>query len=446
MSANDIIVLSTTRSPPLVLLGLDAQLDGTYSVTQTTPTAAGNADPDAIFTRIVDPRSAGQRYPLYHFLREHAPVFQTRFPPLDGWYVVSNYEYARAIIFSPKAQNNGQVLELNNIDPSGAYSDMMRLWMEYADDTAVHDRIRLVFFPHFTPRNLAALRPRIREIVVRLLDGVGDPKRVEVIGEFAFPLPALVIAEILGIDVRDLARFRRDMDAILEMTANIRPLTDADRAERDELAADLLDLFREHLERRRQAPRDDLISKLASEQGRISDEELLAQFVFVLIAGHSTTADLIGNALVGLAKHPDQLARLAADRSLIPSAFHEFLRYDSSLETGTRIVNEPIALGDTVIPAGGRVLLMLHAAHHDPAVFDEPDRLDIARANAKDAFPFGGGRYTCLGMALARMEFEEALDELLLRYPRFEIAELEWQGGLVSHGPKRLVMTTPPAT
>lgn len=412
------------------------------AITATKSTA--DFDPDAVFAQIVNPASDGHRYPLYKMLRDAAPVFQTRFPGLDGWYVVSNYEYARELTFSANTQNNAKVLELQNLSEDGTYSVMNRLWMEYRDDVRDHDRIRRVLFPHFAPRNIEHLRPKIRQLVLRLLDDIADPTQIEFIGEFAFLLPSLVIASLLGIDVGDSERFQRTMEAYLKVTATVRALTDAERAERDAMAEEFLGLFREYLTQRRRQPEDDLISKLAQEQskGTISDEELLAQFVFVLIAGHSTTADMMGNIIVALSRNPEQLGKILAQPERIPAAINEFIRFDSSLETATRVVNEPVTLGNTILPRGARALIMLHAAHHDPVVFENPETLDIDRKFAKPAFPFGGGRYLCLGMHLARMEIEEALREFLRRFPHFTIDELVWQGGLVSHGPKRLVITT----
>ena len=409
-----------------------------------TATKSTEFDPESVFAEIVNPASDGRRYPLFNLLREHAPVFQTNFPGLQGWYVVSNYEYAERLTTSPKTQNNGRVLEIMNLTRDGAYSNMARRWMEYKDDIADHDRIRRIFVPHFTPRAVEAFRAKARQLIIELLDGVADPTRVEVVREFAFPLPSAVIASVLGIDLKDYDRFRYCMDAIIEATGRVHELTEAECAERDNLAEEFLGLFRDYLEMRRRKPADDLISRLATEdvRAKISEEDLLAQFFFVLLAGNSTTSDMTGNALVALARNPDQRAQLIADPGQIPGAITELLRYDTSLVTTTRCVNEPITLGTTTLPAGARVTILLGAAHHDPAVFENPSTLDLQRKFAKRVFPFGGGRYVCLGMALARVELEEALRAFFERYPRYEVEELVWQGGLVSHGAKKLVVNT----
>lgn len=409
----------------------------------STATRSNGFDPESVFAEILNPASDGKRYPLFSLLREHAPVFQTNLPGLQGWYVVSNYEYAHQLTNNPKTQNNSKVLELMNLSPDGAYSNQSRRWMEYKDDIAEHDRIRRLFMPHFTPRAVEAFRPKVRELVAELLNGVADPRRVEIVREFAFPLPSAVIGSLLGIELKDYDRFRHCMEAILDATANVRVLSDAERKERDDLAEEFLGMFRDYIAMRRRNPKDDLISKFASEdiQAKISEEDLLAQFVFILIAGYSTTSDMIGNAVVALAHNPDQLKKILDDPNRIPNAITELLRYDTSLVMSTRFVNEPITLGNTTLPAGACVMILLAAAHHDPAAFENPETLDLDRTFGKRVFPFGGGRYVCLGMSLARIELEEALRAFFKRYPRYQVDELAWLGLLVSHGPKKLVIS-----
>jgi len=397
---------------------------------------------ELLVSRMLQPAVDGQRYAIYDRLREIAPVHQTSNALLSGWYIISGYANCKAVLTAKETMNNEHVLRLMNVEGDGAYSRMNRTWMEYQNVMADHDRIRRLFFSHFTPRAVEAHRQKVRELVTMLLDSLAGRESFDVISEFAFPLPSMVIASLLGIPLTDMARFQEMMDQYLEATAMVKALDEETKARRDAISEELIEFFRGYLDERRRNPTGDLISKLgeASPAAGVSDEELLAQFVFVLIAGHSTTADMIGNAMVGLEKHPGQIALLNNGTVPMKDAIPEFLRYDSSLEVGTRYFNESMNVGGIKIAAGSCALLLLHSAHRDPAMFVEPDRLDLTRKAALQAFPFGGGHYFCLGSGLAKIELEEALGALVKRYPKFRILDLAWQGGLVSHGPSRLII------
>jgi cytochrome P450 len=314
--------------------------------------------------------------------------------------------------------------------------------MIYQNVVADHDRLRQLFLPHFSPRAIEAYRPVVRNLVDTLLVPLRDKADIELVGEFAFPLPMLVIARMLGVPIEDLGHFQHVMEELLAATANIKALDAATFERRDRLTQELLNLFSHYLEERRRSPKDDLISKLAdaAARGGISDEDLIAQFVFIMIAGHSTTADMIGNALLALDAHPDQREALSNGEVSVRDSIAELLRYETSLEGGTRCITESLEISGAVLPQGARALILFPSAHHDPEVFEEPDRLNLHRTFPEQAFPFGAGRYFCLGSVLAKLELEEALEGLVRRMPPLTTVELEWQGGLISHGPKRLLM------
>lgn len=403
---------------------------------------AADDEAERLVSQILDPANGGNRYGLYHRLRDIAPVHRTDHPLLNGWHLISGYYNCRTALTASQAVNNAKVLELMNIEGDGPFARMNRAWMEYQDQIADHDRIKKLFFSHFTPRSVNAHRELIRELVGSLLDALGDRDEFDVVADFAFPLPTLVITRVLGIALDDVPRFQHMMDEYLEATAIVRVLDDETRAGRDAMAEEFLGLFRQYLDERRVAPKDDLISKLAQSAAGagVSDEELLAQFVFVLIAGFSTTADMIGNALFAMDQHPDQREAFANGKISARDAVKEFLRYDSSLEVGTRFFTADTEIAGVVIPAGAPALILFHSAHRDPVVYTEPDTLDFSRKFPQPAFAFGGGRYTCLGSALAMIELEEAMGALMRRYPTYTIKDVAWQGTLVSHGPKHLVI------
>ena len=395
---------------------------------------------EAIIARIIDPASDGNRYPLYERLRDIAPIHQTKHPMLEGWYLISGYDNCRAATLAKQAVQNSISLESMNIRDDGVHDDMVRRWMNFRDEIVDHDRIRKLFFPFFTPKAVTEWRADVKTLIDRLLDAVGDKKQVDIFAEFCFPLPSLVIARILGIPMDDMAEFQHVMEEMIAAMAQVQNLNAAARAQRDEKASEFLEFFRRYLTMRRQNPTDDLISKvgLAAPAAGIDDTDLLAQFVFLLIAGHSTTADSIGNALIALDQNRDQLQLLLDKQVELAVAANELMRYDSSIGTVNRYFVEDITLGDVTIPAGSKAIMLYQSAHRDPAKFANANQLDLTREAAAEAFPFGGGRYFCLGQALAKVEIREALAAFLERYPNYRVIDYAWQGGLVSHGPKTL--------
>ena len=403
--------------------------------------AAIAGDADALLMSILDPATDGARYPLYEKLRDVAPVFRTSHPLLDGWYMVSGYDNIQKILVSSKSTANGKVLELINARDDGAFSRMNRTWMKFQDRTADHDRIRRLLQPHFTPSAIAADRLLVRGVVQELLSDL-DGTEMDLVAGFAFPLPLRVVARKLGIAPSDMCRFQTLVDQYMAYTATVRDFDSESLAMRDEMTERLLAFFGEYLDSRRREPQDDLISKLGanSAAGNVTDEELLAQFVFLLIAGHTTTGDMIGNALVALAAHPAQRRLLEQGSVDIGRAIDELIRFDTSLAVGMRCVNEDLELPGGTIPCGSSVMLVYPSAHRDPAIFERPNLLDLTREFPRPPLPFGGGRYFCLGSYLAKLEIEEALTAILRRMPDYQVIDVTWQGGLVAHGPKRLVV------
>jgi cytochrome P450 len=292
-----------------------------------------------------------------------------------------------------------------------------------------HRRLRKLVTKAFTPRMVERLRPRIQEIADELIDAVEAQGEMELVDEFAFPLPITVIAELLGIPVGDRDSFRRWTNAMV--TPALTPQGIAQFSEAvDEFVAYLRELF----ERRGTTPGDDLISALLQvEEGgdTLSEEELFSMVVLLIIAGHETTVSLIGNAVLALLEHPDQRAELQGDPERISHAIEELLRYDSPVErTLNRWAATDVELGNQTIRRGEGVIVILGSANRDPSCFTDPDTLDLGRADVKH-LAFGRGSHYCLGAPLARLEAEVALTTLLRRLPglRLEtpLEELYWR-------------------
>ena len=287
-------------------------------------------------------------------------------------------------------------------------------------DPPRHTRLRLLVNKAFTPRTVEELAPFIRAFVDKALDAAAARGRMELMADLAFPLPATVIAEMLGVPPEDRDRFKQWSDDSTAAAANL-PSNLSPEVVRKSIAGmeELQNYFRGIIAQRRAEPRDDLISALVKaqeEEDRLSEQELLANSVLLLNAGHETTTNLIGNGTLALLRHPDQMRRLRDDPSLLPSGVEELLRYDSPVQFTTRILKADLELGGKVLRAGQAVLLLLGAANRDPEQFPDPDRLDVGRPDNKH-LAFGHGPHFCLGAPLARLEGRILFEALLRRTP-----------------------------
>jgi cytochrome P450 len=286
------------------------------------------------------------------------------------------------------------------------------------------------------------MRPRIQEIVDRTLDRVEPRGQMDLIADFALRLPVTVICDMLGIPEEDHEMIfagagggGRLLDPVPLSRAEI------DRANADSLGSAAY--FHSLFELRRRQPGDDLTTQLvqAEEEGhKLTNEELTANVILLFGAGHETTVNLIGNGLLALFRHPDQLRRLREEPSLTTNAIEEFLRYDSSVQLTGRVALEDVAVGETPVPKGEGVLCLLGAANRDPSVYPDPDRLDITRPNIRP-LSFGGGIHFCLGAQLARIEAEVAVATLLRRLPGLTLDDPDhpaWRPTFVLRGLNRL--------
>jgi cytochrome P450 len=317
----------------------------------------------------------------------------------------------------------------------------MRHWM-LQQDPPDHTRLRGLVVKAFTARRVEDMRPRIQQIVDATLDRVAPQGHMDLIADFAFRLPVTVICEMLGIPQEEHEMFFTGARASGRLLDPV-PLSRAemDAANSSNLAS--AEYFRHLFELRRREPGDDLTTQLvrAEEEGsRLSNEELTANIILLFGAGHETTVNLIGNGLLALHRHPEQLRLLREDPSLATNAVEEFLRYDSSVQLTGRVALEDTSVGGTAIPRGEGLLCLLGAANRDPAVYPDPDRLDITRPNIRP-LSFGGGIHFCLGAQLARIEAEVAIATLLRRLPGLTLDDPDhpdWRPTFVLRGLNRL--------
>jgi len=386
------------------------------------------------------PEVIADPYPFYHRLRTLDPVHRS---PL-GIYVASRHADVTSVLPDRRFGKDfvGRMTRRHgdSIFDEPVYRSM-RHWM-LQQDPPDHTRLRGLVVKAFTARRVEDMRPRIQEIVDQTLDRMVSKRHGDLIADFAFRLPVTVICEMLGVPPQDHEMFltgAREGGRLLDPV----PLSRAElnAANAGNLAAQAY--FQQLFELRRREPGDDLTTKLvqAEEHGsKLSNEELTANIILLFGAGHETTVNLIGNGLLALLRHPDQLRLLHDDPTLVPNAIEEFLRYDSSVQTTGRVALEDVAVGGTLIPKGEAVLCLLGAANRDPAVYPEPDRLDIRRPNIRP-LSFGGGIHHCLGAQLARIEAEVAVATLLRRLPGLRLdnpAQPDWRQTFVLRGLKTL--------
>jgi cytochrome P450 len=389
-----------------------------------------------------DPAFLADPFPLYQRLREEDPLHWS--PRLKAW-VLTRYEDVRRVCLDSAMSSDRLRPFFASLPPPEAakvaeLARYLTLWMVFRDPPE-HTRLRRLAARVFHVRSINALRPNVESLTQWLLDSIAERSEFDFIGDFAGPLPALVIMDMLGAPREALTRLKLLSD---EMALFIGSARDApEKYDRAAAATrEMAGMFRDLVRARRAAPQRDLLSELvALDDGgdRLNDDELVATCMLLLFAGHETTTHHLANGLRALLAFPQELEKLRADPSLASAAVEELLRYDGPIGAQVRIVQEHQTLHGKTLNPGERVFLLMNAANRDPRAYQDPDRLDLRRSGVPH-LTFGFGAHICLGFPLARLEGQVALPAVLRRWRRIELTgpPPEWMDSMVLRGMKAM--------
>jgi cytochrome P450 len=387
--------------------------------------------------RLFNTDALANPYPLYHQLRSFSPVHWVE--AMNGW-LVTRYDDVAAALRNLKLSSTARkyLLQRKIADPEVLAMVELRAPQMLFSDPPAHTRMRGLVSKAFTPRAVEAMAGRLQKMVDAVLDAVQPKGGMDIIRDLAYPLPVTVIAEMLGVPPEDRPRFKGWSDALTVLVNSVGDVSPEQYRTAAQARGEFINYLRGIVAQRRAAPRDDLLTALvqAEDAGdRLSEDELYANSLLLMSAGHETTTNLIGNGVLALLRHPDQLQKLRDNPTLLPGAVEELLRYDSPVQLTARIALEDVEVGGTRVQKGQFTWLILGAANRDPGHFPDPDRLDVTRKDVKH-LSFGAGIHFCLGAPLARLEGQIALGTLIRRFPNLRLAkqELHYHDNFTLHG------------
>ena len=387
-------------------------------------------------------------YSLYAELRKTRPVAPARLAYMGDVILVTRYEDVKAGFKHPSLssdikQNTGGKMDIFDAWWVPKVFKSIQDSMVTTDDPN-HRRLRNIVHQAFTPKMIEKMRTRVNEVTDQLLDAMEKKGEVELIADFALPLPLTIISDMMGIPEADRPRFHKWSGKFLEVATGdprvmLRQLPNGVKMYR---------FFERMIAMRRRDPQDDLLTALVNAESdgeRLSQDELISMIFLLLLAGHETTVNLIGNGTLALMEHRDQLDLLRTRPELIDCAVEELLRYSNPVEHGNiRIATEDLKLGGHPIKKGSVVLLLISSANHDESVFENPESLDIQR-NPNPHLSFGFGIHYCLGAPLARLEGQVAFQKLVERFPNMRLAvpaeEIVWRNTTAVRGVEAIPMS-----
>ncbi|MCG6134396.1 MAG: cytochrome P450 [Nostoc sp. LLA-1] len=377
---------------------------------------------------LIFPEVLANPYPTYRRILLEEPVYWSDF--LGGWYLMRYQDVAAAMQDKRMSAKRPPISKLPELEQQNIFPllETLSKWMLFCDPPE-HTRLRGLFNKAFTPSIIGSMAERIQALVDELIDGVYERGNIDILHDLAYPMPAIVIAQMLGANYEDREQFKKwssDLARFFGMfRMNTEILTSAKNSVRE-----MKEYFRIILEERRCQPQDDLISSLIFAQKKenlVDDEEIISNCVFLTFAGHETTTNLIANGLLALLENPSQMQLLKDNPSLITTAVEEFLRYDSPVQRQARIAVTDLEIGGKQISQGQRIFLVIGAANRDPEQFLDPDKLDITRPE-NPHLAFGKGTHFCLGASLGRLEAQISIKTVIKRLSslRLNTDQIEW--------------------
>jgi pimeloyl-[acyl-carrier protein] synthase len=393
---------------------------------------------------LLDPEVLANPYPLYRRLRTEAPVHWDPF--LHAWVVTRYSDVVRVLHdFSADRTPTPEQLERMNLSAISPIAAVMVKQMLFLDAPA-HTRLRSLASNAFTPARVRVLRSHIQQIADTLIDTAlaAQPGQMDIIADFAEPLPAIVTAEMLGVPIRDHRKLKDWTAVFAEMLGNFQH--NPDHVPKVLCALEeMLEYFRERVREIRAHPREGLINSLLTAEingDRLTEEEVIANSIVTMVGGQETTTNLIGNGLLTLLRHPAEMQRLRDDPELVPSAVEELLRYESPSQHTARLARADVDLGGRKIRKRDAVIAVMGAANRDPERFPDPDRLDLARKDNRH-LAFGWAAHFCFGAALARIEGQVSFATILRRLPKLVLQQvpLQWRTNLGLRGLLALPVT-----
>lgn len=378
-------------------------------------------------------------YPYYAQLREGDPVYKTRFPDGQQGWLITGYTESLEALKEPRFIKDFSKLYGGTMNGMSVFTQNMLF-----SDPPDHRRLRGLAQKAFTPRVIEGMKERIEEITDQLLDDMEQKEEINLIDDFAFPLPIIVICEILGVPSEDRDKFRVWSNSLIEGSSGEPGVSIYQHMN------DFIHYLGEWFSETRREPKDNLISKLiaAEEAGdRLTEKELYGLVTLLIIAGHETTVNLIGNSFLNLIKHPEQKELLIVRPELIDQAIEESLRFDGPVEFSTsRWASDDFQFAGKDIKRGELVVVALNAANRDPGKFPDPEAFSISREKSPH-LAFGTGIHHCLGAPLARLEGKIAIGKLLKRFPDLKLrvpeSELSWRPGMIVRGVKEIPVFNP---
>ena len=390
----------------------------TIPIDDTLPT-----DPDAIVARIFDPdRPTGEIVPLYHQLRTLAPVHRSGIERLGRPWIVTRHADAAWVAREKGLLKDERLVDQLGGDPDSFFVQTMKRMMNFIPAPR-HTRLRHLVNDGFSKGTVERLRPGVHAHVHRLIDAFLPRGEMDLVRDFAYPIPLTMICELIGVPLEDTPRIEAWSREVIESVEEGGLVTPALEARRNDAMHGFADYFQALIEDRRAQPRDDLISRLVEVQrtaADLADEDIIATSILLFQAGHDTTMSLISKGMLALLRHPDQLEKLRVRPDLLENATEELLRYDTSVQLSVNYAVEDVTYHHRTIHEGAPVIILRGAANRDPERFPDPDRLDIERPDI-DHHSFGLGAHFCLGASLARLEIQEAIGALTTRIPGMKI-------------------------